>query len=52
MDGLLERMHWAMAVQTKLANTAAILSLYQWHLVQQLSEECGGQPVEELQQVS
>lgn len=52
MDGLLERMHGAMAVQTKLANTAAILSLYQRHLVQQLSEECGGQLVEELQQVS
>ncbi|XP_073328458.1 NACHT, LRR and PYD domains-containing protein 3-like [Pagrus major] len=52
MDSLLERMHSAMAVQTKLANTAAILSLYQRHLVQQLSEEGGGQLVGELQEVS
>ena len=42
MDSLLGRMHSAMAVQTKLANTAAILSLYQRHLVQQLSEGGGG----------
>lgn len=52
MDGLLERMHSAIAVQTKLANTAAILSLYQRHLVQQLSEESGGQLIGELQEVS
>lgn len=32
MDGLLFRMHSAMAVQTKLANTSAILSMYLHHL--------------------
>jgi len=52
MDGSLEKMHGDMAVQTKLANTAAILCLYQRHYVQQFSEECGGQLVEELQQIS
>ena len=32
MDGFLLRTHIAMAVQTKLANTTAILSLYLRHL--------------------
>ena len=52
MDSLLGRMHSAMAVQTKLANTAAISSLYQRHFVQQLSEEGGGLLVGELREVS
>ena len=51
MDSLLGRMHSAMAAETKLGNTAAILSPYQRHLVQQLSEGGGGLLVGELQEV-
>lgn len=52
MDALLTKMHGAMAVQTQLANTGAILSLYQRHLTQQLREGCSADLLLELQQVS
>lgn len=44
-------MHGTMAVQTQLANTGAMLALYQLHLTQQLKSECGAELLTELQQV-
>ncbi len=52
MDALLAKMHGAMAVQTQLTNTGAILALYQHHLVHQLKEECSAELITELHKIS
>ncbi len=52
MDALLAKMHGAMAVQTQLTNTGAILALYQRHLVHQLKEECSAELITELHKIS
>lgn len=53
MDGLLAKLHRAMAVQTRLANTGAIMSLYLRHLSRQVQENLGfSNIVDELQVAS
>lgn len=52
MDALLIKIHGALAVQTQLANTGAILSLYQCHLAQQLGEGRSTDLVADMQKVS
>ena len=42
MDGLLAKLHRAMATQTGLANTGAIMSLYVRHLSRQVQDASGG----------
>lgn len=53
MDGLLSKMHKAMAVQTRFANTGAILSLYVRELIRKAQDELESSTgLDEIKQVS
>lgn len=52
MEAFLAKMHRAIAVQLQLANTGAILSLYQRQITQNLGEDYNPQLMEKLRQIA